>query len=110
MRFALMTEPQQGLSYDEILALARTAEHAGLEACLRSDHYTSFPGQAGMPTTDAWPPLAHVRCRPPHTPEPGWRWGAAPVAVGSHVRRRVQPPVGVAGAGPRGLRQRAPRV
>ena len=58
MRFALMTEPQQGLSYDDILALARTAERAGLEAFLRSDHYTSFPGEAGLPTTDAWTTLA----------------------------------------------------
>ena len=44
MRFALMTEPQQGLSYDEILAIARTAEESGLEAFFRSDHYASFPG------------------------------------------------------------------
>jgi F420-dependent oxidoreductase-like protein len=58
MRFALMTEPQQGLSYDEILALARAAESAGLEAFFRSDHYTSFPGSAGQPTTDAWATLA----------------------------------------------------
>jgi len=58
MRYALMTEPQQGLSYDEILALARTAEAAGLEAFLRSDHYASFPGPAGLPTTDAWATLA----------------------------------------------------
>lgn len=58
MRFALMTEPQQGLAYDEILALARTAEEAGLEAFFRSDHYTSFPGAAGLPTTDAWTTLA----------------------------------------------------
>jgi probable F420-dependent oxidoreductase, Rv1855c family len=58
MRFALMTEPQQGLSYDEILALARAAEAAGLEAFFRSDHYTSFPGSAGQPTTDAWATLA----------------------------------------------------
>jgi len=58
MRFALMTEPQQGLGYDEILALARTAEEAGLEAWFRSDHYTSFPGEAGLPTTDAWATLA----------------------------------------------------
>ena len=54
MRFALMTEPQQGLSYLEILALARAAEDAGLEAFFRSDHYASFPGGAGLPTTDAW--------------------------------------------------------
>jgi alkanesulfonate monooxygenase SsuD/methylene tetrahydromethanopterin reductase-like flavin-dependent oxidoreductase (luciferase family) len=58
MRFALMTEPQQGLSYDEILALARTAEEAGFEAFFRSDHYASFPGEAGQPTTDAWATLA----------------------------------------------------
>ena len=53
-----MTEPQQGLSYDEILALARTAEEARLEAFFRSDHYASFPGGAGQPTTDAWTTLA----------------------------------------------------
>ena len=58
MRFALMTEPQQGLGYDEILALARTAETAGIEAFFRSDHYASFPGPAGLPTTDAWATLA----------------------------------------------------
>jgi F420-dependent oxidoreductase-like protein len=54
MRFALMTEPQQGLSYEEILAIARAAEDAGFEAYLRSDHYVSFPGAAGLATTDAW--------------------------------------------------------
>jgi F420-dependent oxidoreductase-like protein len=58
MRYALMTEPQQGLSYDELLALARTAEEAGLEAFFRSDHYASFPGEGGLPTTDAWTTLA----------------------------------------------------
>ena len=58
MRYALMTEPQQGLSYDEILALARAAEEAGLEAFFRSDHYASFPGESGQPTTDAWTTLA----------------------------------------------------
>ena len=58
MRLALMTEPQQGLSYADILALARTAEEAGLEAFFRSDHFASFPGPAGEPTTDAWSTLA----------------------------------------------------
>jgi F420-dependent oxidoreductase-like protein len=58
MRYALMTEPQQGLSYDDILAAAQTAEAAGLEAFFRSDHYASFPGGAGKPTTDAWATLA----------------------------------------------------
>ncbi len=58
MRYALMTEPQQGLTYDQILALARTAEEAGIEAFFRSDHYASFPGGSGKPTTDAWTTLA----------------------------------------------------
>ncbi|MEX2546372.1 MAG: TIGR03560 family F420-dependent LLM class oxidoreductase, partial [Chloroflexota bacterium] len=55
---ALMTEPQQGLSYEEILALAQTAEEAGFESIFRSDHYASFPGESGQPTTDAWATLA----------------------------------------------------
>jgi alkanesulfonate monooxygenase SsuD/methylene tetrahydromethanopterin reductase-like flavin-dependent oxidoreductase (luciferase family) len=58
MRFALMIEAQQGLSYADQLALARRAEAAGFEAFFRSDHYASFPGAAGRPTTDAWAVLA----------------------------------------------------
>lgn len=58
MRHVLMTEPQQGLSYNEILALAHAVEAAGLEAFFRSDHYHSFPGPEGRPTTDAWATLA----------------------------------------------------
>ncbi len=53
-----MSEPQQGLTYEEILALARTAEDAGFETYFRSDHYASFPEVAGLPTTDAWTTLA----------------------------------------------------
>jgi F420-dependent oxidoreductase-like protein len=58
MRYALMTEPQQGLTYDELLAIVRTAEDAGIEAFFRSDHYASFPGTSRLPTTDAWATLA----------------------------------------------------
>lgn len=58
MRYALMSEPQQGLTYDEILALAKSVERAGLEAYFRSDHYNSFPGPEGRRTTDAWATLA----------------------------------------------------
>jgi F420-dependent oxidoreductase-like protein len=58
MRLALMTEPQQGLSYGDILAAAMAAEDAGLEAFFRSDHYASFPGADDQPTTDAWATLA----------------------------------------------------
>src|SRR5437762_14169075 len=58
VRFALMLEPQQGLSYAEQLEIARLAEELGFEALFRSDHYQSFPGPAGRPTTDAWAVLA----------------------------------------------------
>jgi F420-dependent oxidoreductase-like protein len=58
MRFALMLEPQQGLSYADQLSLARLAEHLRFEALFRSDHYRSFLGSAEQPTTDAWTVLA----------------------------------------------------
>src|ERR1035437_5444433 len=60
MRFALMTEPQQGLTYAEQIDLARLAERLGFEAFFRSDHYRSFPGPADRPTTDAWTVLAGI--------------------------------------------------
>ena len=60
MRFALMIEPQQGLSYAEQLELARLAERLGFEAFFRSDHYRSFPGPDNSPTTDAWTVLAGI--------------------------------------------------
>ena len=58
MFFALMTEPQQGLSYAEQVDLARLAERLGFESFFRSDHYRSFPGPADRPTTDAWTVIA----------------------------------------------------
>lgn len=58
MRYVLMIEAQQGLTYDDQLAIALHAEAAGFEAYFRSDHYESFPGPAGRPTTDAWTVIA----------------------------------------------------
>jgi F420-dependent oxidoreductase-like protein len=58
MRFALMIEPQQGLTYADQLAIVQRAEAVGFESFFRSDHYQSFPGPAGEPTTDAWSVLA----------------------------------------------------
>ena len=60
MRFAIMIEAQMGLSYLDNLAVARRAEAAGFEAFFRSDHYASFPGGSGKPTTDAWGVLAGI--------------------------------------------------
>src|SRR5439155_11862026 len=58
MRFALMIEAQQGMTYDDQLAIARRAEAAGFESFFRSDHYAGFPGDGEGPTTDAWAILA----------------------------------------------------
>src|SRR6478736_5525585 len=58
MRFALMTEPQQGMSYSDQLAIAKRAEANGFDTFFRSDHFASFPGPSGEPTTDAWTVLA----------------------------------------------------
>ena len=58
MRFVLMIEAQQGLTYGEQVAVAKRAEANGFEAFFRSDHYASFPGSSGLPTTDAWTVIA----------------------------------------------------
>ncbi|HET7027771.1 MAG TPA: TIGR03560 family F420-dependent LLM class oxidoreductase [Candidatus Limnocylindrales bacterium] len=58
MRFALMLEPQQGLSYDEQAEIFGRAQAAGFETVFRSDHYSSFPGATDNQTTDAWAVLA----------------------------------------------------
>ncbi|GAB2970650.1 LLM class F420-dependent oxidoreductase [Saccharothrix stipae] len=55
----IFTEPQQGASYDDLLAVARTAEAAGYDAFFRSDHYLKMGGGDGLPgPTDAWITLA----------------------------------------------------
>ena len=58
MRFALMIEPQQDVSWEQNLAIAQRAEAAGFEILYRSDHYESFPGPAGKRSTDAWATIA----------------------------------------------------
>jgi F420-dependent oxidoreductase-like protein len=58
MRYALMLEPQQGMSYADQLASAKRAEANGFDGFFRSDHFASFPGATGQPTTDAWTVLA----------------------------------------------------
>ena len=50
----IMTEPQQGASYDDQLAVARTAEETGYDAYFRSDHYQAFVGDGRPGPTDAW--------------------------------------------------------
>ena len=58
MRFVLMIEPQQGLTYGDQVAIAKAAEANGFEGLFRSDHYSSFSDGTDVPTTDAWAVLA----------------------------------------------------
>ena len=59
MRLSIFTEPQQGASYDDLLALARTGEVAGFDAFFRSDHYLAMGDTDGLPgPSDAWVMLA----------------------------------------------------
>ena len=56
-----MTEPQSGASYDDVLAIAKTAEALGFDAFFRSDHYMVFDDSPGLPgPTDAWITLAGI--------------------------------------------------
>jgi F420-dependent oxidoreductase-like protein len=59
MSLRIFTEPQQGASYDQLLAVARTGEQLGFSAFFRSDHYLKMGSATGLPaTTDAWVTLA----------------------------------------------------
>src|SRR5689334_16575427 len=59
MTMRVFTEPQQGASYDQLLAVARTAEECGYGAYFRSDHYLKMGSVSGLPgVTDAWTTLA----------------------------------------------------
>ena len=59
MRLRIFTEPQQGTTYDQQLAMARIAEAEGFDAFFRSDHYLHFGEGDGQPgPTDSWTTLA----------------------------------------------------
>jgi F420-dependent oxidoreductase-like protein len=59
MGLRIFTEPQQGASYDQLLAVARTAEELGFDAFFRSDHFLKMGAATGLPAyTDAWTTLA----------------------------------------------------
>lgn len=57
----IFTEPQQGATYDDLLAVARRAEQLGFGAFFRSDHYLKMGSVSGLPgPTDAWITLAGI--------------------------------------------------
>jgi F420-dependent oxidoreductase-like protein len=58
----IFTEPQQGATYDDLLAVAQRAEQLGFDAFFRSDHYLAMGAvldAGGLPgPSDAWTTLA----------------------------------------------------
>ncbi|MGY1707657.1 LLM class F420-dependent oxidoreductase [Geodermatophilus sp. SYSU D00697] len=58
MQLRIFTEPQQGATYDDLLAVARRAEETGFDAFFRSDHYLAMGGDGLPGPTDAWVTLA----------------------------------------------------
>jgi F420-dependent oxidoreductase-like protein len=59
MDVRVFTEPQQGASYADLLAVAKTTERCGFDAFFRSDHFLKMGSVSGDPgPTDAWVTLA----------------------------------------------------
>ena len=58
MDLRIFTEPQEGATYDQLLAVARKTEECGFDAFFRSDHYQGIMGAGGVGSTDAWITLA----------------------------------------------------
>ncbi|MFM8627094.1 MAG: LLM class F420-dependent oxidoreductase [Actinomycetota bacterium] len=62
MKLRVFTEPQQGASYADLLAVAQAAETAGFDAFFRSDHFQKMGTHvSGLPgPSDAWITLAGI--------------------------------------------------
>jgi len=58
MKVRIFVEPQQGATYEQLLAVARATESLGFDAFFRSDHYLSMGGDGLPGPTDAWVTLA----------------------------------------------------
>jgi F420-dependent oxidoreductase-like protein len=60
VKVRIFTEPQQGASYEQLLAVAQKAEACGFDAFFRSDHYLTMGGDGLPGPTDAWTTLAGI--------------------------------------------------
>jgi F420-dependent oxidoreductase-like protein len=58
MRVSLMIEGQEGVTWEEWVALARACEENGVEALFRSDHYIGFHAGDTDGSLDCWTTLA----------------------------------------------------
>ncbi len=59
MDLRIFTEPQQGATYDDLVAVAQASEQAGFTGFFRSDHFLKMGDVSGYPgPTHAWSTLA----------------------------------------------------
>jgi alkanesulfonate monooxygenase SsuD/methylene tetrahydromethanopterin reductase-like flavin-dependent oxidoreductase (luciferase family) len=63
VRICLMIEGQEGVTWEQWLALATAAEQAGLDGFFRSDHYRSISRGEPAGSLDAWATLAALAAR-----------------------------------------------
>jgi F420-dependent oxidoreductase-like protein len=63
MRVALMIEGQEGVTWEQWLALADACERHGVETLFRSDHYISQSNEDRNVAHDAWTTLAGLAAR-----------------------------------------------
>jgi F420-dependent oxidoreductase-like protein len=63
VRFCLMIEGQEGVTWEQWLSLALACEEHGFEALFRSDHYYSVVSAPDRGSTDAWTLLAALAAR-----------------------------------------------
>ncbi len=63
MRVCLMVEGQEGVGWDQWVALALACEEHGFDALFRSDHYVSFGREAEWGSLDAWATIAALSAR-----------------------------------------------
>ena len=62
VRLALMIEGQEGVTWDDWVALASACEEHGLDALFRSDHYVSGFDES-RPVLDAWATISGLAAR-----------------------------------------------
>jgi F420-dependent oxidoreductase-like protein len=63
MRICLMIEGQEGVTWEQWLALADACERHGLEGLFRSDHYLPIGSSLDNGSLDAWATLAALAAR-----------------------------------------------
>ena len=63
MRFCLMLEGQEGVTWDQWLAIANACEALGLDGLFTSDHYYSVMNVPGRGSSDAWTVIAALAAR-----------------------------------------------